>query len=182
MSERSESRRNRQNLPTPSARRLGMAQRMPQLANSRALVFLVGGICVLFGVAALILDNMNLDSLSKSSGAVGDGANVPRPIRDAIANSQSSQKFYFASIILGVGILGLAAKLYHHPLAAPICALLLLVTNFVFFIVFHHSEFPAYYVVFGFMLIACVLWAIQAGRSFRTSYARMGRKSASNSR
>lgn len=179
MSQRPETRRNRHNLPTPAERRLGVARRMPQLASSRALVFIVGGTCLLFGLSALILDNMHMDSVRQANGVGEDSAvGIPRQMQDALSSSQSSQKFFFASMVIGGGILWLATRLYHHPLASAIWSLLLLLTNFGFFAIYHPTESASYYVIVGFAMIACAIYSIQAGHAFRASYERMGRKPA----
>jgi hypothetical protein len=171
----SRSRRNYPPLPAEE-RRLGMARRMPQLATSRGLVFLVGAICLAFGLIALYLERDAKSRLLLADQALRASGQVSQIIPEALAlATQRTQRFYGIIAAYGGITLGLAYALFRIPLVAPVIATILLALVFVSFLLLHRSDQPVWYVLGGFLLLSFLIKAIQNGHQFHQSYARMGR-------
>lgn len=164
-------------LPTQAERRLGMAQRMPQLATARALMFMVCGFCLAFGLIAWLFDERETRHRVAAEVALrapldADSVTMARILND----SRDSQRLYVWIAIFGVIGLALAYRLYRFPLLAPVVVVVLFVSTFIAFLLLHHSDVPVYYVLGSFLMLAALIKAVYNGHLFQLSYARMGRR------
>jgi drug/metabolite transporter (DMT)-like permease len=154
-------------------RRLRVAMRMSQLASARAVIFMIGIVCALFGAVALVLerDSMahRLESTTSLSAALADSGTEVEMV------SQDEQVLYIALICYGLICLVLAKYLYHAPMLIPVlCTVGFFVTYAVFWS-YNHSESPASYTITSLLILAGLIVTIRAGHQFHLSYARMGR-------
>jgi hypothetical protein len=159
-----------------SERRLRVAMRMSQLASSRALIFIVGIVCGLFGGISLVLERQALEQRVQAEAELTQaGAPTESALTQLSAVSHDEQMLY--AVIAGYGLLCLvlAKYLYHVPMMAPVLGLMGFVAAFIGFWKFNHSDSPVLYITSFLLILGALILAVRAGHQFRLSYARMGR-------
>lgn len=162
-------------LPQPAPlleRRVSIAMRTPQLVTSRSLLFIVGGLCLVFGMLTLWNDQLNavpekVESLPVSSGEITDGGRAK-----AVSETRLLQ-----SLIAGFGLLTvlLAFQIYRAPISVAIVICLAFAGIFYGFLHLNHSNLPALYVLASLAILAVVIKTIYSAVQFNQSFARMGR-------
>ncbi len=159
--------------PTPLLeRRVNIAMRTPQLVTSRYLMFLVGGLSLVFGVLTLWLDQINAVPgeamfLSAPTGEITDGGK-------ALA---TYEMHLLEALIAGFGLLTvvLAFLIYRAPMAVAIVICLAFAGIFYAFLRLNHSSLPALYVLASLAILAVVIKTVFSAAQFNQSFARMGR-------
>ena len=159
--------------PTPLLeRRINIAMRTPQLVTSRYLLFLVGGLCLVFGILTLWLDQINA--------VPGEGVFLSAPSEE-IADGGKARAAYemhlLEALIAAFGLLTvvLAFLIYRAPMLVAILFSLAFAGIFYAFLRLNHSKFPALYVLASLAILAVVIKTIISAGQFKQSFARMGR-------
>jgi len=165
--------RHRLSQPTPLLeRRINIAMRTPQLVTSRYLLFLAGGLCLVFGVLTLWLDQINA--------LPGDAMFLSAPSEE-IADGGKARAAYemhlLEALIAGFGLLTvvLAFLIYRAPLLVAIIVSLAFAGIFYAFLRLNHSNLPALYVLATLPILAVLIKTIFSAVQFKQSFARMGR-------
>ena len=162
-------------LPQPpplQERRINIAMRTPQLVTSRYLLFLVGGLCLVFGVLTLWLEQIN---------AVPGSAVFFSPPSEDLADGGKARATFdmhlLKTLIAAFGLLTvvLAFLIYRAPMLVAIIVALTFVGIFCAFLRLNHSSLPALYVLASLPILAVVIKTIFSAVQFKQSFARMGR-------
>ena len=158
-------------------RRLRVAMRMSQLATARALIFIVGIACALFGFISLTLERQMVSHrLAAETELIEDEGGPEAGRQDRFHRvSKDEQSLYAAIAGYGLICLLLAKFLYHAPMMAPVLAMIGFAVAFAVFLKLNHSESPVLYTVSSLAILGALILAIRAGHQFQLSYARMGR-------
>ena len=153
-------------------RRVNIAMRTPQLVTSRYLLFLVGGLCLVFGVLTLWLEQINAVPggevlLSAPFGEITDGGKA----------RAAYEMHLLEALIAGFGLLtvALAFLIYRAPMIVAIVVFLAFAGVFYAFLSLNHSTLPALYVLASLAILAVAIKATFSAVQFNQSFARMGR-------
>lgn len=159
--------------PTPLLeRRINIAMRTPQLVTSRYLLFLVGGLCLVFGVLTLWLEQINAVPgeavfLAAPSGEITDGG-----------KAQATYEMHLLqALIAGFGLLtvGLGFLIYRAPILVALVVSLTFAGIFFAFLKLNHTSLPALYILASLAIFSVVIKTIFSALQFQQSFARMGR-------
>ena len=157
-------------LVNPVERRVSIATRTPQLVTSRSLLFMVGGLCIAFGVLALWLAQLEASPEEKAAQQTAE-------VTDGGRAKAAQETRWLHGIIASFGalVVVLTTQIYRAPLLVAVACTLLFVGTFTAFLLLHHSELPVLYVLASFVVLAVMIKALVSAGQFLQSFARMGR-------
>ena len=159
--------------PTPLLeRRINIAMRTPQLVTSRYLLFLVGGLCLVFGVLTLWLEQINA--------VPGEAVFLSAPSDDLTDGGKARATYemhLLQTLIAGFGLLTvvLAFLIYRAPMMVAMVVSITFAGIFYAFLRLNHSNLPALYVLASLPILAVTIKTIFSAVQFNQSFARMGR-------
>lgn len=150
--------------------------RMSQLSSSRAIIFMIGIVCLIFGASSLVLERQQLEHRELAEIELTKSTTVGTATMPSIAAISHDEQVLYAAIA-GYGLLCLllAKFLYHAPMTVPILAMIGFAGAYVVFWKFNHSESPTLYTISCLCILGALILTIRAGHQFHLSYARMGR-------
>ncbi len=156
-------------------RRLRVALRMPLLATSQALIYIIGLVCALFGAGSWAVTHQSesyRQHLAAELGEVADAATLTSEMHLAV---DDSQRLCVVICAYGLLCLGVGKFLYHAPLLVPIVATVGFIPTFYAFLKYNHSEELVIYILCALLILGALIISTRLGQQFRQSYARMGR-------